>query len=47
MPRKGPDAASLERSKVRDYISALPPESRRAVKRLRDAIRAAAPCPSG
>jgi uncharacterized protein YdhG (YjbR/CyaY superfamily) len=43
MPKKTSDRAALDRSKVREYIAELPPESRKAVKRLRDAIRAAAP----
>lgn len=37
------DAAKDARSKVRAYIASLPPDARRAMKRLQSAIRAAAP----
>lgn len=43
MAKTPPDTAAVDRRKVREYIAALPPEARRAVKQLRDAIRAAAP----
>lgn len=43
MPKKKPDTAALDRTRVREYIAELPPESRKVVKHLRGAIRAAAP----
>ena len=43
MAKTPPDTAAVDRRKVREYIGALPPETRTAVKQLRDAIRTAAP----
>jgi len=40
---KSQDEASRTRTQVRAYLAALPPEGRRAAKRLREIIRAAVP----
>jgi uncharacterized protein YdhG (YjbR/CyaY superfamily) len=37
------NATAQARLQVRDYLASLPPEARRAMKKLREAIRAAAP----
>ena len=37
------DAAAAARAKVQSYIAALPPDARKSVKQIRQAIRAAAP----
>ena len=42
MPSASPNAAA-DREKVRAYIAALPPDVRKRVKQLRQAIRAVAP----
>ena len=42
--KTSPSTATADaRARVKTYLAALPPESRRVMKQLRDAIRAAAP----
>ncbi|MDQ3243266.1 MAG: DUF1801 domain-containing protein [Gemmatimonadota bacterium] len=42
-PSSPTDKAKAARLQVRTYLAALPPDSRRALKKMGDAIRAAAP----